>query len=297
MPTMVHSFTLLVVATALAAQDQVNPEKELGQVHWARDFDAALARASKESKPVFLLFQEIPGCDTCTGFGQDVLSHPLLVAAIEQCFVPVAVRNNVDGKEKAVLERYREPAWNNPVVRFVDAKGEDLLPRKDGVWSAHGIAARMIEALVRAKAPVPGYLQVARDETDPSTDRAVFAMHCFWEGEAVLGALPGVVATRAAFVDEAEVVEVTFLRAAISAGKLVEQAAAKSCKVVPGAAASIKLREAPSSDQKHALGGTPYAKLQLTPMQQTKVHSALTLGADPNTWLTPAQVAALVPQK
>jgi len=282
----------LLTSTMLAQTPAVNPEPELGTVHWSRDFAAALARAGKEQKPVFLLFQEIPGCATCTGFGKDVLSSPLLVAAIEASFVPVVVRNNVDGREKEILQRYEEPAWNNPVVRFVDAQGQDLLPRKDGVWDAHGIASRMVQALEKQQRPVPGFLTIARNESDPKTAKAVFSMHCFWEGEAVLGALPGVVSTRAAFVGEAEVVEVTFLPAVVSLSKLTEHAQQKSCKPVVGGT----LRQAPASDQQHALPGTPYARLELSPMQRMKVHSSLTLGTDPNAWLTTLQIAAAAKQ-
>ncbi|HEX5054415.1 MAG TPA: VPGUxxT family thioredoxin-like (seleno)protein, type 2 [Planctomycetota bacterium] len=276
-------------AVKIPGQGSVAATPELGSVAWQRDFDAALATSAAQHRPVFLLFQEIPGCSTCTGFGKDVLSHPLLAAAIEQCFVPVAVRNNVEGKEQQVLQRYDEPASNNPVVRFVDAAGNDLLPRKDGVWDAHGIAARMIAALEKAKVPVPGYLRIAHAESDPDTAKAVFAMHCFWEGEAVLGALDGVTATRSAFAGNAEVVEVTFRPAVLSEAALTERAQAKSCKTVTGGV----LKQAPASDQQHALGGTPYGKLDLSPMQRTKVHSALTLGTDAKVWLTPAQVAAL----
>jgi hypothetical protein len=290
MPRMHRLVAAALFAAPLCAQTAaVNPEPELGTVRWQRDFDAGLAAAAQARKPVFLLFQEIPGCGTCTGFGKDVLGHALLVPAIEQCFVPVVVRNNVDGKEAAVRERFAEPAWNNPVVRFVDANGDDLLPRKDGVWDVHGIATRMVDALQKAKRPVPGYLLVARDESDAKVERAVFEMHCFWEGEAALGALDGVVATRSAFVDGAEVVEVTFRPAVLTKAKLTEAAQGKSCKPVTGG----ELKVAPASDQQHALGGTPYGKLALTPMQRTKVHAALTLGTDANVWLTPAQVAAL----
>jgi len=34
---------------------------ELGRVRWGRDHDAAFARANEAERPVFLLFQEIPG--------------------------------------------------------------------------------------------------------------------------------------------------------------------------------------------------------------------------------------------
>ena len=268
---------------------QQNPEPELGLVNWERDFDAALARAEREKKPVFLLFSELPGCATCTGFGSEVLSHKLLVAAIEACFVPVAIRNNVEGKEKAVLARYGEPAWNNPVVRLLDAKGKDLIARKDRIWDVHGNAERMIAALEKVSAPIPGYLRIAADESDPRTEKAVFEMHCFWEGEALFGVLPGVVATRAAFVGAAEVVEVTFLPAVVTRRRLTDHAQAKSCKVV----VSEGLREAPTSDQKHALIGTPFEQLDLTPMQRMRVHSALTQGGDPAQWLTARQAAAV----
>jgi hypothetical protein len=261
---------------------------ELGAVAWTRDFDAGMRRVRETGAPAFVLFQEIPGCSTCTGFGKDVLSHPLLAPAIEQCFVPIAQRNNAGGTEGEVRERLLEPAWNNPVVRFLDADGKDLLPRRDGVWDAHGIAARMIDALGAAKRPVPGYLRVALAESDPATATAVFAMHCFWAGEAALGALDGVVRTRAAFAGGEEVVEVTFLPAVLPRGKLTELAQAQSCRAVSGEA-----KQAPASDQQHALGGTPYARLALTPMQRTKLHAALTLGTDAKQWLTPAQVAAL----
>lgn len=261
---------------------------ELGTVAWTRDFDAGLRRARETGAPAFVLFQEIPGCSTCTGFGKDVLGHVLLAPAIEECFVPIALRNNVGGAEGEVRERLREPAWNNPVVRFLDAGGKDLLPRRDGVWDAHGIAARMVDALLAAKKPVPGYLRIALAESDPATATAVFAMHCFWEGEAALGALDGVVRTRAAFAGGDEVVEVTFLPAVLSRGKLAELAQAKSCRPVARAD-----KDAPAGDQQHALGSTPYAQLALTPMQRTKVHAALTLGTDGKQWLTPAQVAAL----
>lgn len=279
---------LCLTAAVLAQAPEVNKEPELGLVHWERDFAAAKLRAEKEHKPLFLLFQEIPGCDTCTGFGKHVLSDPMLVTAVEQCFVPTVVRNNVEGKEAEVLKQYQEPAWNNPVARLLDSKGKDLIPRADGIWDPHGISVRMIAALETAKQPVPGYLQIARDESDAKTEQAVFEMHCFWEGEALLGAMPGVTATTAAFVDGTEVVEVTFLPAFVTKAKLTELAQSKSCKPVTPA----KVEPAPASDQKHALAGTVYAAFHLTPMQRMKVHSALTLGTDPNAWLLPTQIEA-----
>ena len=284
-------FSSMLTASLFAQEAPVTNPTELGVIRWQRDLDVGLAEATKTGKPVFLLFQEIPGCATCTNFGKNVLGHPLLAAAIEHSFVPIAIRNNVDGKEGEVRQRFLEPAWNNPVVRLLDGNGKDLLPRRDGIWDAHGIATRMVEALVAKKQAVPGYLQLALAESDPKTAKAVFVMHCFWEGEAVLGALDGVVRTRSAFVDAAEVVEVTYRPSVLTAEKLTELAQAKSCKPVAGSG----LRAAPASDQQHALTGTPFAKLDLTPMQRTKVHAAITLGTDPKVWLSPQQVAVTSP--
>ncbi|MBC8105477.1 MAG: thioredoxin family protein [Anaerolineae bacterium] len=267
----------------------MNSEPELGQVHWQHDFDAALAQAKRENKPVFLLFQEIPGCATCTGFGKDVLRNALLAAAIEHDAVPLVIRNNVAGKEAELLKRFGEPAWNNPVVRFLNADGKDLIPREDGVYDAFTVASRFIDALETANLPVPGYLRIARDEAYPKRETAVFAMRCFWEGEAALGALPGVVATRAAFANGTEVVEVTYVPTGTTKRALAAATERSDCRFVTAPAVC----EAPPSDQQHALRGTAYEKLDLIPMQRTKVHSALTLLQDPSQWLTPAQRTSL----
>ena len=62
--------------------------EELGKVKWERDFEKGLAKSKVEKKPVFLLFQEVPGCSTCRNYGNNVLSHPQIVEAIETLFVP-----------------------------------------------------------------------------------------------------------------------------------------------------------------------------------------------------------------
>lgn len=102
---------------------------------------------------------------------------PLLVEAAETLFHPVVVRNNVEGYEREVLERYDEPTWNNPVVRFLDAGGADLIPRKDGVWSTGGQLARMVAALDAAEREVPPWLgTVAAETASGEVETAVFAM-------------------------------------------------------------------------------------------------------------------------
>jgi len=70
-----------------------------------------------------------------------------MVLEIEAKFVPLAIRNNTGGTDAKILNSYGEPSWNNPVVRFVDSKGKDVISRKGGVYSKSGIKDRMDEAL------------------------------------------------------------------------------------------------------------------------------------------------------
>ena len=87
------------------------------------------------------------------------------------------IRNNVEGYERTILERYDEPTWNNPVVRFVDAKGEDVIPRKDRVWTTGGVLGRMAKALDAAERDVPAWLATAASETaSGDVETALFAM-------------------------------------------------------------------------------------------------------------------------
>ncbi|MDJ0803310.1 MAG: hypothetical protein QNI89_09420 [Desulfobacterales bacterium] len=89
-----------------------------------------------------------------------MLTNPQLVKAIEEEFIPMLVYNNRgSGMDRELLVRYREPAWNFQVIRFLDAEGRDVIPRKDRVWTTRGVARRMIAALDAVDRPVPNYLE------------------------------------------------------------------------------------------------------------------------------------------
>ncbi len=221
-------FVSLILSSILVADDARPPE--LGRVAFGSDLDAALALSKSSGKPVFVLFDEIPGCATCKGFGRGPLSNPLLVEAIETLFVPMVIHNNVGGADAAALKRFNEPAWNNPVVRFLDAHGTDVVARADGVWSESGIADRLVAALTSAHRDVPGWLMLARDELDETQPaRAVFSMSCFWEGQGRLGAIEGVVDARPCFVNGSEACEVLFRPSRVSYSALVKRARELEC--------------------------------------------------------------------
>jgi hypothetical protein len=285
---------------------------ELGEVRWRRDFDRVLAEAKTIGKPIMLLFQEVPGCQTCIDYGKIVMSHPLIVEAAEDLFIPVVVYNNKKGKDAETLKSYDEPAWNNPVLRFIDGSGKDLIDRKSRIYSLGPTAERMAKALTAADQPVPTYLTLVADEhAAKQYEEATFAMSCFWTGEAKLGSLEGVVLTRPAFREGHEVVELLFDPDRISYGDLVESArgmqvasrvfthdefqAAAAERIAPDIAtkAEGRARKAPDSDHYHTLKRTPLAKLDLTEAQKTKINSALAVGGDPLEYLSPRQRAAL----
>ncbi|MCA8966912.1 MAG: hypothetical protein KDC48_18670 [Planctomycetes bacterium] len=108
------------------------------------------------------------------------MSHPLIVEAAETLFVPVAIRNNTEGDAEAkVRGAFREPAWNNPVVRLLGADGKDLVPRLADEWSLAQLADGMVQARRQAKLAVPPWLAALRDEAVArrrGLERAVFAM-------------------------------------------------------------------------------------------------------------------------
>ncbi|MEO1617212.1 MAG: VPGUxxT family thioredoxin-like (seleno)protein, type 2 [Planctomycetota bacterium] len=229
------AFVIASVAVSTAeAQVQTKRQKnpvEIGTVRWSRDLDASLAASRASGKPVFLLFQEVPGCAGCQKFGREVLSHPLIVEAIEDEFHPVVVFNNrSSGPDKKLLEQFGERAWNYQVVRFLDADGNDIVKRKEGIWSLAGVAARMAETLEARDRSIPRYLQtlVSLGKT-ASHEQVAFAMHCFWTGEYRLGGIEGVIATEAGWLDGREVTLVRYDTSQLDLETLAQRAAKVRC--------------------------------------------------------------------
>ena len=108
------------ITPANSESGTVQDEIETGQVKWLRNLDEAKQLSAKVDKPILMLFQEIPGCSTCQTFGREPMSHPLVVEAIESAFVPLLIHNNKQGYDSQILKQFKEPSWNNPVIRYVD---------------------------------------------------------------------------------------------------------------------------------------------------------------------------------
>lgn len=279
---------------------------EIGLVRWNRDLDASLDQSKQSGKPVFVLFQEVPGCSGCQKFGHEVLSHPLVVEAIEDEFIPVVVYNNRStGTDKQLLDRFGEQAWNYQVVRFLDGDGNDLIERREGVSTIDGIVSRMILVLEKTQRSVPNYLTTLVATNDRANHEvAAFAMHCFWTGEYRLGGIDGVIATEAGFLDGHEVTLVRYDKDKIGIDELASQAAKVKCadKVYTRSGESLaglrggkldtSYRTASQSDQKRQISRWKAIESVsgINAMQLTKINSlapqSTQLAAQ---WLSPRQ--------
>ena len=233
---------------------------------------------------------------------------------MEDLFQPVLVHNNRPGKDADLLKRFEEPSWNNPVIRYLDAREKDLIERKDGVWSTTATTQRMIAALNAANRNVPQYLSaLATSEPVQPLTTATFAMHCYWEGEAKLGSIKGVSSTRSGWIDSLEVVTLKYDPSLVKYGKLIDAAKSFECasKVFTHSPSQLEIakrkvgkeaidlqndaqiKEAKASDQKYYLLQTPLRHLPLSETQATKINSALKSGQPIESWLSPRQTKLL----
>ena len=139
----------------------------------------------------------------------------------------------------------------------------------------------------------------------------MFSMACYWEGEARLGAIDGVLSTEAGWLEGREVVKVRYdakrawvrrlVRAASDAkcagkvwvGDETEAGQAREIVEAPVAVGFDGYRTAAEREQKYYLERSAYAGLELTEEQRTKVNAALRLGGDPGVFLKREQLAQL----
>ncbi|NJM38349.1 MAG: peptide-methionine (S)-S-oxide reductase [Akkermansiaceae bacterium] len=103
-------------------------------------------------------------------------------------------------------------------MRFINADGQDLIPRKDRVWDATTLKSRMAEVLKKSGPP----------NEKGRTQRVAFSQYCFWTGEMALGAIDGVVRTEAGFLEGHEVTLVDYDPEKISLSNLTAKAKRRS---------------------------------------------------------------------
>ena len=277
---------LLIFSIVLYSFNGIAQAEELGKVKWLRDYDKAIALAKKEQKDILILFQEVPGCSTCRNYGNDVLSNPLMVEAIENSFIPLAIYNNKGGKDKIILDKFNEPTWNNPVVRIINTKDKNVVPRISGDYSAKTLQKRMVEALKSYGKDIPDYLTLLGQElaANGKSKEKYFKMYCFWTGEKQLAKVEGVLSTQSGFMS-GEVVKVTYDASIVNEKELEKYAKLHSFSPVD---ASKTYRPA-ANDIHYYLRHTDYKYVPLTELQQTKINSAIGSGKRGDKFLSPKQ--------
>ncbi len=290
--------TLLFFTLFIQMSEAQDKHVELGDVQWLRNYDEAVKRAEAEDKDIFILFQEVPGCSTCRNYGKNLLTHPLIVETIEDQFIPLAIFNNHKGHDREILTRFNEPTWNNPVARIVNAKGNDVVDRLSGNYSMLGLISLLEEGISARKVLVPKYLSLLRSEYT-HTEELVLGMYCFWEGEKVIGNMPGVSTTEAGWMSGYEVVKVKYDPDQIAAHEIIEQANKRRCADVVFSDEDIKQNKVKTKtlnhyridrQDKYYLNRSKYKDLKLTKAQSTKVNSYLAQGLDPEEWLSGRQI-------
>lgn len=265
--------------------------RELGEVKWLRDHDRALALAAEQEKPVLLLFQEVPGCSTCVRFGQDVLTHPLMVELIADRFVTVAIFNNHPGLDAEILRRYDEPSWNNPVVRFLGADGTELVPRLADRYDALGLHEKISAVVEMLGTDVPGYFKLLGRDLLAEYGLSkciIYTTPCFWSGETSLAQHPAVITTDAGWIDGEEVVKVHFDPREVSRQDLDAYALAEG--FAPLECRGFRIDDEPQ----FYLRKSSARYLPLTPAQRTQINLALPYRRSLNDMLSPQQSAWLV---
>ncbi len=264
--------------------------RELGDVAWVRDLDAGLAVAADQSKPVLLLFQEVSGCSTCVRFGQDVLTHPLMVELIADRFVPVAIFNNRPGADADILRRFDEPSWNNPVVRFLGPNGAELLPKLADRYDALALHEKIIAVLQLLGDDVPGYFRLlGRDLLiDYGLSKsATYTTPCFWSGETSLAQHPTVITTDAGWIDGEEVVKIHFDPRAAASSDLDAYAHEEGFGSIESG------RFALDGEPQFYLRKNAARHLPLTPAQRTRINLAIPYRSRLADFLSPQQCAWL----
>lgn len=305
------TFILLLLSTASILgqswMDKMDQSTELGQVHWLRSYEKAIEVSKQKELPILIFFQEVPGCHTCTSFGNEVMSHPMIVEIIESHFVPLAIFNNKGGADAAILQKYKEPSWNNPVIRIVNEQGKDIVDRHANAYLPGEVVKSLRKGMLSSGQLVPRYVDLLEEELNSEKKEAILSMYCFWTGEKEIGNLPGVLSTEAGYMNGAEVVKVNYNPELITYETLVSESAKKRCadRVFTDNDRETKWaenKEIPSQktsnyrmdrDDKYYLSHTDYMSLPMLAIQATRANSLIAKRQNPTELLSPRQLELL----
>lgn len=265
-----------------------NQNIELGRVSWYRDYDEAIILCEKEKKPILLLFQEIPGCSTCVNYGRDVLSNPLMVEIIENEFIPLAIYNNIHGKDAEILKKFNEPAWNNPVTYIIDCNGKSIVNKVANNFSPFTLYQKIVEVLALLNKEIPLYFKLLEKDLKinfGATKQAVYETPCFWSGETTFAQHHAIYATMPGFIGSREVVTIEFDESLVTKKELDSFAIEQGFFLIDK---SVNLRI--DKDPQYYLKKTNYKYLPLSSAQKTMVNFSIPYKQNPEQYLSPKQI-------
>jgi len=280
-------FSIVVLLSLVLISFKSNPkdqDKELGKVSWYRNYDEAVLKAKELDKPIFLFFQEVPGCSTCRNYGFNVMSDPIVVDLVENEFVPLCIFNNEKGHDKEILDKYNEPSWNNPVVRILDKSGNSL-KRINGKYSTKEVLNETIDVMNKNKYSVPAYASLYQEELNTSKKEShYFQMYCFWSGEGKLGDVDGVVSTEPGWMNGAEVVWVETDANSVSKDEIKKIGENKGLKYLDNPS-DFRV----DKDPQYYLKNSKFSSIPLLEIQKSRINSALYNKQDASAFLSPSQ--------
>lgn len=287
---------------------EINNPVELGRVKWHRDLQLSQKLSKTSGKPILILFQEVPGCSTCKKYGSEVLSHPLIVEAIEDLFIPLVIYNNLAGADRKVLDFFKEPSWNNPVIRIIDQNLNPLVDRLAGSYTPLSIIQKMNAAILKLGHRIPMYLELLETENLAyynGVEKTYIGMYCFWSGEKNFASLDGIVGTKAGFMNGSEVVEISYNPQKVSLEQIIRYGKQnKNADILfsdinknNNFKMAIPIRNPGSfkldPENKYYIYKSEYKYLPMTRIQALKINSGLANGQNVEQFLSPRQLETL----
>lgn len=124
--------TILIMAAmvttfkAFQAMHPINAQSQANGVAWLTDYDAALARAQKENKKIFVDITA-PYCSICKAIDKKILMSPGVVTHLKN-FVPMKIENKESNDQHTALQEQ----WSIkgvPAFLLIDPQTEEIITR------------------------------------------------------------------------------------------------------------------------------------------------------------------------
>jgi protein disulfide-isomerase len=112
--------------------DQLVRRESPGSFRWSNDYSLVLERASREQKPMMLLFTGSDWCSYCTKIEKEVFSQPEFVSWADEKFIPMIVdfprskrlASDIAGQNEQLKDRFSRYVEGYPTVLFVQPDGQ-----------------------------------------------------------------------------------------------------------------------------------------------------------------------------